>query len=244
MFGESETRNKELETSKHNSELEKQAMIKTESLTKIFRSGKKNVIALNEVNLTIKKGEFILIKGPSGCGKSTLLFSLGAMLNPSSGMVEIDDVSIYDKSEKERAALRANNIGFVFQSYHLLPYLTVLENILISQRLNKKSVTEKRAVEIAESLKIAHRLNHKPSELSVGEKQRTALARVFITNPNVIFADEPTGNLDPENAKEVIDHLNKYNDNGGTVIMVTHGNEADEVADRAVYMNNGRLNSI
>ncbi len=216
-------------------------MIKTDSLTKVFRSGKKSVIALNEVDLTIEKGEFVLIKGHSGCGKSTLLFSLGGMLNPSSGSVAIDDVSIYNKSEKELALFRANNIGFVFQSYHLLPYLTVLENILISERLNKKNVTEKRAVEIAESLNIAHRLNHKPSELSIGEKQRAALARVFITNPNVIFADEPTGNLDPENAKEVIEHLKRYNQKGGTVVMVTHGNEADKVADRIVNMKDGKL---
>ncbi len=217
-------------------------MIKTEQLTKIFRSGRKDVIALNGIDITIDSGEFVLIKGHSGCGKSTLLFSLGGMLYPSSGAVVIDDVSVYDKSEKERAEFRANHIGFVFQSYHLLPYLTVLENILISQRFNKKSVTEERAVEIAESLNIAHRLNHKPSELSVGEKQRTALARVFITNPEVIFADEPTGNLDPENAKEVIEHLKRYNENGGTVIMVTHGNEADKVAGRIINMKNGRLN--
>ena len=217
-------------------------MIKTEQLTKIFRAGSKDVIALNEIDITIESGEFVLIKGHSGCGKSTLLFSLGGMLYPSSGKVVIDNVSVYDKSEKERAEFRANHIGFVFQSYHLLPYLTVLENILISQRFNKKSVTVERAVEIAESLNIAHRLNHKPSELSVGEKQRTALARVFITNPEVIFADEPTGNLDPANAKEVIAHLKKYNQNGGTVIMVTHGNEADEVAGRIINMKNGRLN--
>ncbi len=218
-------------------------MIKTEKITKIFRSGKRNVIALNEVDLTIEKGEFVLIKGHSGCGKSTLLFTLGGMLNPSSGTVIIDNVSVYNKSEKERAAFRANHIGFVFQSYHLLPYLTVLENILISQRLNKNRVTKEMAVEIAESLNIAHRLNHKPSELSVGEKQRAALARVFITNPNVIFADEPTGNLDPENAKEVIDHLKRYNVNGGTVILVTHDNEADEVADRIINMSNGKINN-
>ena len=217
-------------------------MIKTEQLTKIFRSGRKDVIALNGIDITIDSGEFVLIKGHSGCGKSTLLFSLGGMLYPSSGRVVIDDVSVYDKSEKERAEFRANHIGFVFQSYHLLPYLTVLENILISQRFNKKSVTEERAVEIAQSLNIAHRLNHKPSELSVGEKQRTALARVFITNPEVIFADEPTGNLDPENAKEVIEHLKRYNEKGGTVIMVTHGNEADKVAGRIINMKNGRLN--
>ncbi len=217
-------------------------MIKTEQLTKIFRSGRKDVIALNGIDMTIESGEFMLIKGHSGCGKSTLLFSLGGMLNPSSGTVSIDDLLVYDMGERGRAEFRANYIGFVFQSYHLLPYLTVLENILISQRFNKNNVTEERAIEIAESLNIAHRLKHKPSELSVGEKQRTALARVFITNPEVIFADEPTGNLDLENAKEVIEHLKKYNEKGGTVIMVTHGNEADEVAGRIINMKDGRLN--
>jgi len=217
-------------------------MIKTKQLTKIFRSGSKDVIALNGIDITIESGEFVLIKGHSGSGKSTLLFSLGGMLNPSSGTVSIDDLSVYDMSERGRAEFRANHIGFVFQSYHLLPYLTVLENILISQRFNKKSVTEERAVEIAQSLNISHRLNHKPSELSVGEKQRTALARVFITNPEVIFADEPTGNLDPANAKEVIEHLKRYNEKGGIVIMVTHGDEADEVAGRIINMKNGRLN--
>ena len=215
--------------------------IKTEKLTKVFRSGKKEVIALNGIDLSIDSGQFVLIKGHSGCGKSTLLFSLGGMLMPSSGDVLTDNVSLYSKSEKERAAFRARHTGFVFQSYHLLPYLTVLENILISQRLNKNDVTVEKATRLAESLNIAHRLNHKPSELSVGEKQRTALARVFIKNPDVIFADEPTGNLDPENAREVIGQLVEYNKTGGTVLMVTHGNEIDDVADVVIEMKEGRL---
>ncbi len=216
-------------------------MIKAERLTKIFRSGKKEVIALNNVGLTIKQGEFVLIKGHSGSGKSTLLFSLGGMLNPSSGKVLMNEISLYDKNEKERAAFRANRIGFVFQSYHLLPYLTVLENILLPFKTNRKEIVTEEARKIAETLKINHRLNHKPSELSVGEKQRTALARVLITNPEVIFADEPTGNLDPVNAIEVMENLKRFHKNGGTVIMVTHGNEADNYADKIIFMENGSI---
>jgi len=216
-------------------------MIKTEGLTKIFRSGKREVIALNGIDLTIEKGEFVLIKGHSGCGKSTLLFCLGGMLIPSSGKVIFDGESLYEKNDKERAAFRVNKTGFVFQSYHLLPYLSVFENIMFAKRFKKDLVTEERAKAIAGSLNIEHRLDHKPAELSVGEKQRVALARTFITDPKVIFADEPTGNLDPENAGIVLGQLVDFKEKGGTVVMVTHGNEADGAADRVITMNKGRL---
>ncbi len=218
-------------------------MIETIGLTKIFQSGKKKVIALNEIDLLIEPNRFVLIKGPSGCGKSSLLFCMGGMLKPSSGDIRINNVSLFEMNGKKRAKYRSHHIGFVFQSYHLLPYLTVLENIIISRRLYKDEniISVKKAVEIAESLRIKDRLHHKPSELSVGEKQRVALARAFISNPKIIFADEPTGNLDHENTKEVINQLSRFHNNGGTVIMASHTNEADPVADMHLNMKGGKI---
>jgi len=215
--------------------------IETRKVTKIFWQGKKEVVALNGVDLVVRTGSFVLVKGPSGCGKSTLLFTLGGMLVPSSGTVTVEGHFLYRMTEQERNGYRATHIGFVFQSYHLLPYLTVLENMLISRQLHNKMVTREKAIELAASLHIDHRLHHKPSGLSAGEKQRAALARAFITQPEILFADEPTGNLDPVNAKEVIDHLVRYHKNGKTVIMVTHGNEADDVADTILSMENGQI---
>lgn len=219
-------------------------MIVTNKLTKLFRSGKKDVIALNEIDLQIESNRFVLIKGPSGCGKSTLLFSLGGMLMPSNGEIRINEMSLFEMSEKQRAKFRSQHIGFVFQSYHLLPYLTVLENIMISSSLNKTQITKDKAIQLAESLHLTERLHHKPSELSVGEKQRVALARAFITNPKVLFADEPTGNLDPQNAKEVIGHLVRFHQEGGTVVMVSHGYEADATADMIMHMKEGKITNI
>ena len=216
-------------------------IIETHKLTRIFRQGRNEVKALDEVGLNIPSGSFALIKGPSGCGKSTLLFTLGGMLRPTSGDIVVDGIPLYQMSDRERTAFRSQHTGFVFQSYHLLPYLNVLENIMISRVLFPDQVTKEKALQLAGNLNLTSRLNHKPSELSSGEKQRVALARAFITGPDVIFADEPTGNLDPVNAKEVIEQLVLFHQNGGSVIMVSHGNEADQFAGILMTMKDGRI---
>lgn len=216
-------------------------MIVLKNITKIFRSKKGDVIALNEVNLHIPENRFILIKGPSGCGKSTLLFTIGGMLKPSSGELEVIGRRPFHLPDKERAAFLSSQLGFVFQSYFLVPYLTVLENILLPKKAGNTIATKEQAVKITKELNIDHRLLHKPSELSIGEKQRVALARAFIIQPKIILADEPTGNLDPENTKEVLSHLDRFRKNGGTVVMVSHGNEADDLADTIVSMNKGKI---
>ena len=219
-------------------------MIKLKDITKIYRSKKSNVIALNEINLNIPQNRFVLIKGPSGCGKSTLLFTISGMLKPSSGELEVLGNKPFSLSEKQRTAFLSSQLGFVFQSYYLIPYLTVLDNILLPARTGNKLVTKEQAVSIAEELNLDHRLSHKPSELSIGEKQRVALARAFIIQPKVILADEPTGNLDPANTKKVLLQLAGYKQHGGTVIMVSHGNEADDLADIIIQLNNGKIIGI
>lgn len=216
-------------------------MIRTENLTKIFRKGRREVIALNSLDLTVEGGSFVVVKGHSGSGKSTLLFTLGGMLVPSSGEVFLEEKSLYAMTDRQRTTCRAERIGFVFQSYYLLPYLTVRENILVAARLHSDRLSGKEAEDLAASLGLAERLHHRPAELSAGEKQRVALARALISRPALILADEPTGNLDPENAHIVIDRLCRFHHDGGTVIMVSHDNEADEVAGRILYMEKGSI---
>lgn len=213
-------------------------MIKTDQLTKIFKSGKKKVTAIENINLKISKREFVLIKGPSGCGKSTLLFSIGGLLRPSLGTVNINGIDIYSMPGKKLTEFRSRKIGFVFQSYYLLPYLSVIDNILITNKLKGFNISRDEAKAITALLNINHRLNHKPSELSVGEKQRVALARTLIMKPEIILADEPTGNLDPENAVEVLKSLKQFKEQGGTVLFATHGNEADTYATYVLNMGN------
>lgn len=216
-------------------------ILHTENLTKIFRRGRREVIALNSLDLTIETGSFVVVKGPSGSGKSTLLFTLGGLLVPSSGKVFFEEKDLYEMSDRRRAALRTAKTGFVFQSYYLLPYLSVLENIMVAARLQRDRVTGKEARELAASLGMEERLSHRPTELSAGEKQRVALARALISRPALILADEPTGNLDPENAHIVTGRLSRFHREGGTVVMVSHDNEADEVADRILFMEKGSV---
>jgi len=216
-------------------------MLEIKEITKKFRSGKSNVVALNQINITVEKSEFVLIKGESGSGKSTLLFIMGGMLHPNSGKVIVNNQDILSLSEKERGKYRANEIGFVFQSYHLLPYLNVLENIMLPNELAETKIEKQAVYKIVEELGIKDRLYHKPSQLSAGEKQRVALARALIINPSIILADEPTGNLDEKNTIEVMKYLKSFQEKGGTVIMVTHGNLADSYATRTIRLNKGEL---
>ena len=215
-------------------------MIRIEDIQKTYKVHKVQVNALGPVDLNIEKGTFWVIKGPSGSGKTTLLMCLGGMLKPDQGKVSVFGHDLYNSGEKERTHFRAENIGFVFQMFHLIPYLSVYENIRINNRaLNGNKVSREEIEQIAGTLNFRHRLGHYPSELSAGEKQRVALARALVKKPVLVLADEPTGNLDPENGREVLDHLKSFRDQGGTVVMVTHDDAADDLATHILYLKNG-----
>ncbi|MDX9754232.1 MAG: ABC transporter ATP-binding protein [bacterium] len=215
-------------------------MIRVEQLCKTYLTKQGPLYALQDINLTIGLGEFVVVRGPSGCGKSTLLLILGGMLRPSAGEIWMRDRSLYSLSRAERARFRATEVGFVFQMFHLVPYLTILENVKLP--LHPGTTTEPgKAQQLLMDLGLGDRLTHRPAELSAGEKQRVALARAMINQPSLILADEPTGNLDPQHAADVLAHLRAYQRQGGTVVMVTHGVQADAMADRIIPMNQGRL---
>lgn len=216
-------------------------MIYLDKVSKIFGSPPKQVEALKNIDLHVNKGEFIIIRGPSGSGKTTLLLSIGGMLQPSSGVVNVENKDIYLLNEFERTKFRASNIGFVFQMFYLIPYLNVVENIMLAAGLGSNGPRQRKASELADQLGLSDRILHKPSELSAGERQRVALARALIHQPKMILADEPTGNLDPDNSREVIRILKEYHQTGGTVIFVSHGKDADQFADRIFYLNKGEM---
>lgn len=218
-------------------------MVRLEKASKVYRTKHGAVKALDEVNLHIKEGEFTVIRGPSGSGKTTLLLSIGGMLRPTNGQVFINNSDFYALSERERAAFRAENIGFVFQLFHLVPYLNVIDNVLLPAGVGASRYSLEDAKDLLNRLHLTERTYHKPSELSAGEKQRTAVARAMLKRPRIILADEPTGNLDPENAEEIIRHLAKYHSKGGTVIVVTHGKAADQYASRIVHLKKGLIDS-
>lgn len=216
-------------------------MIHIAKLSKAFHSNKTDVIALNQINLHIEKGTFTLIKGASGCGKSTLLFAIGGMLKPTQGNITINNKDIYTLPEKELLKYRSREIGFVFQSYHLIPYLNVEENILLVTKSCSAKIDLSNLKDMIEDFDLTDRLHHKPSELSVGEKQRVALLRALLVKPKLLIADEPTGNLDPQNSAVIMKHFALYIKNGGTIIMASHGSEADSIANTIVRMEKGRI---
>ncbi|MGK0184856.1 MAG: ABC-type lipoprotein export system ATPase subunit [Verrucomicrobiales bacterium] len=212
-------------------------MIAVEDLTKSYRTkGGGSLDVINGLNLEVGSGEFVVIRGPSGCGKTTLLLALGGMLRPSSGKILIGGTDVYALDSRARAAFRASSIGFVFQMFHLIPYLDVLENVLLGISNQSVSGDRQRAEQLIDRLGMSPRRFHRPSELSAGERQRVAIARALINQPKLILADEPTGNLDPDNADEVVGYLADYKADGGTVIMVTHGSNADQTADRIIQL--------
>ena len=209
-------------------------MIRIEQASKTYRTKRGEVTALAAFDCEIKGGEFVSIVGPSGSGKSTLLLMMGAMLRPTSGTVTVADRDIYALGQQERAGLRATEIGFVFQMFHLVPYLSVLDNVLLAGLRGAREGIRGQAEKLIEEIGLSHRIDHKPTELSAGERQRAAIARALITSPKIILADEPTGNLDPENAAEVVRHLKAFQSEGGTVVSVTHGAAISEAADRVI----------
>ena len=218
-------------------------MIKTVNLQKVFRTDEVETWALNNVNIEIQEGEFVAIMGPSGCGKSTLLNILGLLDNPTGGEYRLngEDVSTY--TEAQRTALRKGVIGFVFQSFNLIDELNVYENIELPLLYMGVSASErKRRVEDAMNrMAIAHRVKHFPQQLSGGQQQRVAIARAVVTNPKLILADEPTGNLDSKNGKEVMDLLTELNKEGTTIVMVTHSQHDADYADRVINLFDGQV---
>jgi putative ABC transport system ATP-binding protein len=218
-------------------------MIKTENLSKIFRTDEVETTALDEVSFEVKQGEFVAIMGPSGCGKSTLLNILGLLDNPSGGDYYFNDKEVSTFSERQRAKLRKKNIGFVFQSFNLIDELNVQENVelpLIYLGM-PASQRKKRVTEVLEKMKIIHRRKHFPMQLSGGQQQRVAVARAVIANPHLILADEPTGNLDSANGEEVMNLLETLNGEGTTIIIVTHSQRDAEYAQRIVRLFDGQI---
>jgi len=219
-------------------------MIACEALSKKFPTRHGVVTGLDQVQLSIGRGEFVTVKGASGSGKSTLLLTLGGMQRPSQGTVLINNTNLYALSPSKRAEFRAQTIGFVFQLFHLLSYLDTLENTLTGMPPGTDPAPARQhAQELLGRLGLGNRLTHKPASLSAGERQRVALARALLKKPPLILADEPTGNLDPANAAQVFKHLSDFQQAGGTVIVVTHGTDADPYATRTLRLEQGRLST-
>ena len=218
-------------------------MIKTIDLTKVFRTDEVETTALNKVNMEITKGEFVAIMGPSGCGKSTLLNILGLLDNPTSGKFFFNGTEISGYTERGRTLLRKSNIGFVFQSFNLIDELNVFENVELPLLYQKVSAAnrKKRVDQVLERMKIYHRKNHFPQQLSGGQQQRVAIARSVIARPQLILADEPTGNLDSANGEEVMNLLSEMNREGTTVVMVTHSPSDADKAHRIVQLFDGHI---
>ena len=216
-------------------------MIRCDEVTKIFRKNGSEVTSLDRFTAKVAEGEFVAVRGPSGSGKTTLLLTLGGMQRPSAGSVQLAGRDLYALSPAERARLRSSEIGFVFQMFHLVPYLDLLANVLLACPGKPSTEVRQRAGGLMDELGLADRASHRPGELSAGERQRLAVARALLNRPKLILADEPTGNLDPENAAEVIRHLAEFHRAGGTVVLVTHGAAADAHADRTLRLEQGRL---
>jgi len=216
-------------------------MIRCDDVTKTFRKNGAEVVSLDRFTAEIAEGEFVAVRGPSGSGKTTLLLTLGGMQRPSAGAVQFGGRDLYGLPSAERARLRSGEIGFVFQMFHLVPYLDLLGNVLLAAPGRPSDAERERAAGLLDELGLAKRASHRPGELSAGERQRLAVARALLNRPKLILADEPTGNLDPENAAEVIRHLAAFHRDGGTVVLVTHGTAADEHAGRIVRLDQGRL---
>jgi lipoprotein-releasing system ATP-binding protein len=227
-----------------------ETILRASGIRRAFKMGDSEVEVLKGVDLAIRRGEFIAIEGRSGSGKSTLLHIMGALDSPDAGSIEFEGQDFLRLSSAGRSRLRNRQFGFVFQFYHLLPELNVLENTLLapmierswlSFRGHKKELTA-RAHEVLESLGMGHRLKHKPSQLSGGERQRVAIARALMNSPRVLFADEPTGNLDAETGRQIMTVLEKlHGDQGQTIVMVTHDRALARTADRALVLREGKL---
>jgi len=222
-------------------------MITLEKVNKRFRMNGTVIHALVDVNLHVAKGDFVSVTGPSGSGKTTLLLTMGGLDKPDSGKICIRDESVYDIGIGERARIRCTTLGFLFQTFNLIPYLTALENVQIPLYLAGKSKEEqlRRSTELLERVGLGDRIYHKPSKLSVGQQQRVALARTLANSPQIILADEPTGNLDPDMTRELMDYLKKLNvEDSVTIVMVTHNHGIAGEASRHMRLVGGKIEEI
>lgn len=217
-------------------------ILKVENLTKSYGKGEAKVDAIKNINLSINKGEFVAIVGPSGSGKSTLLHLLGGVDKPTSGKVYINDVDIYNLKEKDLSIFRRRNVGLIYQFYNLIPVLSVKENILLPAELDNRKIDKDYLDDLLKTLGLKERANHLPNELSGGKQQRTSIGRALINRPSIVLADEPTGNLDSKNSKEVLELLKlsvrKYNQ---TLIMITHDTSIALQADRVITIEDGTI---
>lgn len=218
-------------------------MIKVENLSKVFRTEEIETTALNGVSFEIKDGEFVAVMGPSGCGKSTLLNILGQLDNPSGGSYELLGQEVGKLKEKDRTKFRKGNIGFVFQSFNLIDELNVYENVELPLRYMNIGASERRerVTAILKRMSISHRAKHFPQQLSGGQQQRVAIARAVVANPKLILADEPTGNLDSKNGREVMDLLTELHREGATIVMVTHSQKDAGFAQRIINLFDGKI---
>nr|WP_255412436.1 ABC transporter ATP-binding protein [Dysgonomonas sp. Marseille-P4361] len=217
-------------------------MIKMDGITKIYRTKDIETVALENVNLEVEKGEFISVMGPSGCGKSTMLNVMGLLDTPTEGQVLINNTLTSNMKDGEMAEFRNRTLGFIFQSFHLINSLSVLDNVELPLLYRKSSSSErtKRAKEVLEKVGLSHRMKHYPSQLSGGQCQRVAIARALIGNPQIILADEPTGNLDSKMGTEIIDLLFDLNKEGTTIVMVTHDEHIARTTERIIRFFDGR----
>lgn len=219
------------------------SIIKLSGINKIYRTNEIETLALENVNIEVPKGEFLSIMGPSGCGKSTLLNIVGLLDSPTSGTVEIDGTQVKDMKDKQLAAFRNKELGFVFQSFHLINSLNVIDNVELPLLYRKMSARDRNrmAREVLERVGLSHRMRHMPTQLSGGQCQRVAIARAIVGNPEIILADEPTGNLDSKMGAEVMELLHKLNkEDKRTIVMVTHNEEQAKQTDRIVRFFDGR----
>lgn len=218
-------------------------MIRTENLTRIFRTEEIETIALNGVNINVEDGEFVAIMGPSGCGKSTLLNILGLLDSPTEGKYWLNNEEVGHLKERERTAYRKGRIGFVFQNFNLIDELTVEENVDLQLKYLGvgKAERKERVLEILRKVKLSHRAKHYPHQLSGGQQQRVAIARAVVGKPSIILADEPTGNLDSKNGMEVMQLLSELNEEGTTIVMVTHSKHDATYASRIINLFDGQV---
>lgn len=225
--------------------IQQRDMITLDNISKIFYTSEVQTRALDGVSLTIDKGEFVSIMGPSGCGKSTMLNIMGLLDEPTSGTLTIDGVNSAGMSYKQLAALRNRKLGFIFQSFHLIPALNVVDNVLLLMHYRPREMSgaemRKRAEEVLGKVDLAHRMKHFPTQLSGGQCQRVAIARALMGAPEVILADEPTGNLDSKMGAEIMAILKQLNAEGTTIVMVTHDGKIAEQTGRIVQMEDGKI---
>lgn len=216
-------------------------MIHLEHVSKVYPIGRGEVRALDDVSLQVDRGQFVAVRGHSGSGKSTLLSLVGGLDTATSGTVRVDGKDLAQMTASERARFRAESIGFVFQLFHLLPYLTVVDNVLVAALPDRRATAPQRAKEMLDRFGLGDRLAHRPAQLSIGERQRVAIARALLNEPELLLADEPTGNLDAESAAAVLDLLSAFHREGGTVLLVTHEETAASIAERTVSLRSGRI---